>query len=93
MPRRTLENAQTDARLARPLSSFTPAQRRLLLALIEAGTPTPPPRPLRAKPAPDRRCGPSHEVGPTPRPGGDWNRSEPECTPGPSGDGNRNKRE
>jgi hypothetical protein len=50
MPRRTPENAQQRARLARPLSSFTPAQRRLLLALIEAGTPTPPPGPSGRNP-------------------------------------------
>jgi hypothetical protein len=50
MPRRTPENAQTGARLARPLSSFTPAQRRLLLALIEAGTFTPPPGPSGRNP-------------------------------------------
>ena len=50
MPRRTPENAQTGTRLARPLSSFTPEQRRLLLALIEAGTPTPPPGPSGRNP-------------------------------------------
>jgi hypothetical protein len=41
MSRLTPENAQKRPRLARPLSSFTPAQRRLLLALIEAGRATP----------------------------------------------------
>lgn len=41
MPRLTPETASGRARLARPLSSFTPSQRRLLLALIEAGRATP----------------------------------------------------
>jgi hypothetical protein len=44
------ENAQQRSRLARPLSSFTPEQRRLLLALIEAGTPTPSPCPSGRNP-------------------------------------------
>lgn len=37
MSRLIPENARSRARLARPLSAFTPEQRRLLLALIEAG--------------------------------------------------------
>lgn len=36
MSRLNPEPAQQRARLARPLSDFTPEQRRLLLALIEA---------------------------------------------------------
>jgi hypothetical protein len=44
------EIAQQRSRPACPLSSFTPEQRRLLLALIEAGTPTPPPRPSGRNP-------------------------------------------
>lgn len=44
MSRRTPPIAQRRARLApRPLASFSPAQRRLLLALIEAGATTPAP--------------------------------------------------
>ena len=43
MSRLTPEIAQCRARLARPLSDFTPPQRRLLLALIEAGTAPPSP--------------------------------------------------
>ena len=77
MPRRTPENAQTGTRLARPLSSFTPEQRRLLLALIEAGTPTPPPAPpgeTRARPT--ARHGPRSRAQPQPR--RDGNRNEPE---------------
>ena len=37
MPRLSPHNAHKRARLVRPLSDFTPEQRRLLLALIEAG--------------------------------------------------------
>ena len=43
MSRITPENARSRARFARPLSSFTPAQRRLLLALLEAGASAPVP--------------------------------------------------
>jgi hypothetical protein len=50
MSRLTPENAQRHARPARPLSSSTPAQRRLLLALIEAGTVTLPPGPSGRNP-------------------------------------------
>ena len=50
MSRLTPENAQRRARPARPLSSFTLEQRRLLLALIEAGTPTRAPRPSGRNP-------------------------------------------
>ena len=38
MSRLTPESARSGTRLARPLSDFTPPQRRLLLALIEADT-------------------------------------------------------
>lgn len=50
MSRLTPEIALRRARLVRPLSSYTPAQRRLLLALIEADA-TPP------SSVPDPRCG------------------------------------
>jgi hypothetical protein len=52
MSRLNPESARKRARLARPLSSFTPEQRRLLLALIEAGASSP-------VPASDLRHGPA----------------------------------
>ncbi len=52
MSRLNPQIAQSRARLARPLSSFTPEQRRLLRALIEAGASSP-------VPAADQRRGPA----------------------------------
>ena len=43
MSRIAPENARSRAHLVRSLSDFTPAQRRLLLALIEAGASSPVP--------------------------------------------------